>query len=187
MSREKARTYREYSSTSVGHGQLYALSIIENVKVFYCPSQRYENFTYPTGWHHSPWGGYLVCGYYYRLFGQLTGGISQQDVDRLHHFSLHDLSQPIGLEADMFHPGEQGWGPYPEDTAWAHLEPPGTNVAFSDGHAEQISDNAFFAYAQVALPVYGGGDRFVKMAWNYLDGDPRELETNYFLPPELLE
>ena len=25
------------------------------------------------------------------------------------------------------------------------------------------------------------------MVWEYLDGDPRRLATNYFLPPYLLE
>ncbi len=66
------------------------------------------------------------------------------------------------------------------------LDPPGLNVGFSDGHAEQISDNAGFAYAHLALPTYGSNDRFVRFFWEYLDGDPRGLEKFYNLPPELL-
>jgi len=172
----------------LGHGHLIALEIIRDVKVFYCPSQRFSNFTYPEGYYSGPnWPGYRDCSYFYRIFGQLSSGVTQLDVDRLHNYTTHDLQQPIGLEADIFHPGSPSWGPYPEDTAWAHVEPPGVNVTFSDGHAEQVADNALWAYAQIGLPVYGGSDHFVMLAWEYLDGDKRRLETSYYLPPELLE
>lgn len=74
-----------------------------------------------------------------------------------------------------------------QDTAWAHLDPNVLNVAFSDGHAEAVGDKAPFIYAHTALPVYGGRDRFTMMMWDYLDGDPRRLETIYALPPDMLE
>ena len=171
------------------HGMLIPLDIIKDERVFYCPSQRFEVFTHPYGWSNdNPWGGgYRFCSYYNRLFGQVSVGIEQSDVDRLRNYTLHDLERPIALESDIFHPGQVSWGPYPEDTAWAHLEPPGINVTFSDGHAEPVSDNAAYAYAQFGLPIYGGDDRFVMMFWEYLDGDPRRLTANYFLPPEFLE
>jgi len=171
----------------LGHGILYSMEIIPDIKVFYCPSQRYDNFSYPKGWHNAPWGGYRACSYYYRLFGQLSGGIGQLDVDRLHNYSLHDLNEPIAIEADIFHPGSSSWGPYPEDTAWAHVEPPGINVAYSDGHAEHFSDKGSWAYAQIAAPVYGAGDRFVMLFWEYLDGKPERLAQSFALPPDLLD
>ena len=171
----------------LGHGALYGLDIIEDPRVYYCPSQRFEVFTYPTGWYHAPWGGYLVSSYYYRLFGQLHSGITPEDVNRLHDFTTHDLQSPISLVADVFIPhSHQTWG-VADDTAWAHLEPPAVNVAFSDGHAAQIGDNALWIYAHAALAVYGGPNRFVMMFWEYLDGDKRRLETAYALPPEMLE
>lgn len=171
----------------LGHGMLYSMQIIPDIKVFYCPSQRYPTLSYPGGWHMGPRRGFIACSYYYRLFGQISSGITQKDVDRLHNYSLHDMNEPMAIEADVFWPGGHHWGPYPEDTAWAHVEPPAINTAFSDGHAEQIGDTALWAYAQLALPIYGGGDRFTMMFWQYLDGDPKRLETQYFLPPNLLE
>ena len=172
-----------------GHGMLYALDIIPDPRTFYCPSQRYDQFSYPIGWSNDNMfgGSARLCSYYYRLFGQLSGGISKTDVDRLHNYSLHNVQQPIAMEADIFHPGSADWGDFPTDTAWAHIEPSATNVAFSDGHAEQIGDKALWSYAQVGLLLYGGADRFTMVAWEYLDGDPRRLATNYFLPPQLLE
>ena len=77
-------------------------------------------------------------------------------------------------------------GLYFDDTSWAHLNPNVVNVTFSDGHAESIGDKPPFVYAHVALPVYGGTDRFTMMMWEYLDGDRRRLEIFYALPPEML-
>jgi len=67
--------------------------------------------------------------------------------------------------------------------------PLGVNVAYSDGHAEHNSDQALATYAHVALPVYGITHRFVMVAWEYLDGDPRRIESFsfYWLPPEFFE
>ena len=171
-----------------GHGKLYPLEIITDVKVFYCPSQRFDLFSYPEGWSRDNrfGGGYRFCSYYYRLFGQLAQGVSHEDISRLHNYTLHDVQQPLAMESDIFHPGSQDWGPYPEDTAWAHVEPPTVQVAFSDGHAEPVSDNALWAYAQLGLPTYGANDRFVRTFWEALDGDRRDLERFYALPPELL-
>ena len=171
----------------LGHGALYGLDMIQDPRVYYCPSQRFEVFTYPTGWYNTPWGGYLASSYYYRLFGELHSGITQQDVDRLHNYSLHELAQPIGLVADIFIPhSHASWG-HIDDTAWAHVEPPALNVAFSDGHAEQIGDKALYVYAHVALPVYSGPNKFAMVAWEYLDGDKRRLEKYYALPPGYLD
>ena len=169
-------------------GLLIPLEIITDVRVFYCPSQRIEALSYPLGWSNENgengiyrWGSYLN-----RMFGQLSSGISVADVDRLHHYSLQDLQQPIALEADIFWPygvSYVGAG----DTGWAHLDPNTVNLSFTDGHAETFGGDALFTYAHVALSVYGGTDRFVMMAWEYLEGDQRRLERFYFLPPDLLD
>ena len=159
----------------LGHGMLYGLDIITDVSVFYCPSN--TDLTFPHSWGNDNGfnGNYRFCSYLYRIFGQLGGGITQRDVDRLHNYTLHDLQAPIALEADIFRAN------------WPHIDPAVVNVAFSDGHAESFGSHALFAYAYIGLPVYGGNDRFVMMAWEYIDGDPRRLEISYALPPELLE
>ena len=171
----------------VAHGTLVGLDIITDVRIYYCPSQRYPNFSWPSGFYHAPWGSYRAGSYYYRLFGQLHPGITPLDIDRLHHYSIQELQHPISLVADIFHPGSEWWGPYPADTTWAHIDPPGLNVTFSDGHAEDQANKETWLYAQTALPVYGSPNRFVMMFWEYLDGDPRRLETTYALPPDLLD
>ena len=162
-------------------------NIITDVKLFYCPSQRYPLFTYERGWTENNGfnGSYRFCSYQYRLFGQLSSGITQLDVDRLRNYRISDLNQPISLTSDIFHPGSPDWGPYPEDTAWAHVEPPVLNVTYSDGHSAPFSDNAAYTYAHVALPVYGSSDRFTMMFWEYIDGNPGRLTRFYALPPDL--
>ena len=169
------------------HGMLLPLEIITDPRVFYCPSQRVRLHSYPHGWSNEnrEYGIYRFCSYLNRMFGQLSNGITQAEVDELHHYSLHELKQPIALEADIFHPSTGTAGK--NETAWAHLDPATVNVAFTDGHAEQSGDRALFQYAHVALMVYGGWDRFTMMGWEYLDGDSRRLARVYALPPELLE
>ena len=173
-----------------GMGLLIMNQMITDPRALYCPSQRYHIFTYEGGWPlnpaDKPWGRY-VMSYYYRLYGQLGNGTTQADLDYLHNYRISDLNQPIALSADIFHPGSASWGPYPEDTSWAHLDPSAINVSFSDGHAEQYADNGLFAYSTIAYDVYGGGDRFVNAAWKYIDGNKEPLSTNYFLPAEYLK
>lgn len=180
-----------------GHGLLiHPTQFIRDVRVFYCPSQRFPLFTYPYGWSNgNPWGGrYRFCSYYYRVYGQTDEegafGVTQKDVDRLRQYSLHNMEYPIAVEADIFHPGwnEPRAGPYPEDTAWAHVDaPPGVNVAFTDGHAEFVSDNAAFTYSQIGVAFYGHHEQFVMMFWEYLDGNRQRLKTTYFLPPRVFD
>ena len=179
---------------SHGHERLWqgesSPDILTDIKLFFCPSQRYPNFSYPKAWYDGPWGGYggyRSCGYYYRVFGQTGGRISQADVDNLRNYRTSDLNEQIAVTSDLFHPGSPSWGPYPEDTAWAHVDPPGLSVTYSDGHSSFVSDNAGWAYAQFATQVYGASDSFVMMYWEYLDGKPERLSKFYFLPPEMLK
>ena len=182
------RVVEGYNSHFTGHGVLYALDIVTDPRVFYCPSQRYPNLNWPKGWVDPPWGIRARVGsYYYRLYGRVASGLTQADIDQLHHYTIHDLQHPLSLLADIFHPGVAGWGPYPQDTAWAHIEPPGINVAFSDGHNEYVSDNALWAYSQIGVGFFGAADRFVAHFWEYLDGDPNPLSRSYPLPPSMLE
>ena len=165
-----------------GLGLLFMAGVLQDPQFLYCPSQRFERLAYPKAWHDSSWTGYLVTGYYYRLFGQVSSGMRMADIDRLHNYRTSDMNDPIALTSDIFYPGSDSWGPYPEDTAWAHVEPPGLNVSYSDGHSAFTADRALWAYAHTALPLYGNSDRFVMMFWEYLDGDPRRLERFYRLP-----
>ena len=167
-----------------GQGLLYRLEIIPDPRVFYCPSQRFDRFTYEGGFHNSPNPGYIYSSYLYRMFGQIDAGVTQAEVDFLRQYSLHDLKQPIGLVADIFDPSYAFSST--QDTTWAHVDPPALSVTYSDGHAELEGQALGWAYAHVALPVYGGNDRFSVMFWEYLDGDPSRLKVQYFLPPEYL-
>ena len=178
-----------FTNYFTGHGVLYALDIVTDPRVFYCPSQRYENWTWPKGWHDPQHGlAHRSGGYYYRLFGQGGGGIRAWElIDELHNFSLQNLERPISIEADVFDIGSSAWGPYPDDIAWAHIQPEIVNVAFTDGHAEHYRSKAAFAYAKFALPVYGGHCDFVTVFWEFMDGDPSRMELYYPLPPEYLQ
>lgn len=159
----------------LGHGMLYGLDIITDVSLFYCPSN--SDVVFPNSWGNDNGynGNYRFCSYLYRIFGQLSSGVNQDDVDRLHNYTLHDLQAPIALESDMFRAN------------WPHVDPAVVNVAYSDGHAASFGSDHLFAYAYVALPVYGGSDRFVMMAWEFIDGDKRRLERHYALPSHFLE
>jgi len=168
-----------------GMGLLFMTETMVDPRGLYCPSQRYHKFTLQGGWYEKPWGRHCMS-YLYRVYGQLGSGVTQADLDYLHNYRVSDMNEPIALSADIFHPGSNSWGPYPEDTSWAHLDPNSINVSFSDGHAEQYSDNGLFAYSSIAYDVYGGGDKFVNSAWKYIDGKPDDLAGNYFLPEEFL-
>ena len=166
----------------VGPGTLIALEMITDVKIFYCPSQRIERFTYPTGYFDGPnYPSYRDCSYLYRIFGQLSSGVTQSDVDALHNYSLHGMESPIAMMADIF------WSSSPQhnqgDTVWAHIDPSVVNSSFSDGHAESFSHKTAFNWAHIALPVYGGSDRFTMMFWELLDGDESRISRFYALPP----
>ena len=165
-------------------GLLFMAEILVDPTLMYCPSQRFPNFTYPQGWFHAPWGGYHVMGYMYRLFGQLSSGITPKDISQLHNYRISDMNDPIALTSDIFLPGSASQGPYPEDTLWAHLDPSVLNVSFSDGHCETVADDRLFDYSQVALPLYGNADRFSMMFWEYLDGKPQRLSASYYLPED---
>ena len=165
----------------VGHGMLLALDIITDRRLYYCPSQRIEAFTYPHGYFegvNAP--HYRDCSYFYRIFGQLSSGITQDLLDELHNYSLHNMNDPISLVADIF----LTFSSYQPESTWAHLEPPVVQAAYSDGHAAAFSHRKAESYAHVAYPVYGGSDRFVAMFWEFMDGKPQRLETSYFLPDD---
>ena len=163
-----------------GMGLLHQLEFLPDPRIFYCPSQRVALFTYDTGFLDNPHGGYRHCSYLYRLYAQLRPGVTQTEVDRLRAYSLYDVKEPIALVADLMTPGSA----FPQDTAWAHVEPPAVNVVFSDGHAEAQPQPRGYVYAHVALPVYGGPHRFVLTFWEHLEGNSARMETFYALPPD---
>ena len=60
-----------------GQGFLYAYDYVNDPNLVYCPSQRFDMFTYPIGWDagcSTPgmpcFGNFRFTGYYYRIFGQ---------------------------------------------------------------------------------------------------------------------
>ena len=179
------RTYPGFEIDGyTGQGLLYKLEIIPDLRIFYCPSQQFTLFTYEGGFLNSPNPGYIYSSYHYRMFGQIDAGVTQAEVDFLRQYSLHDLNQPIGLVADIFDPSYAFSSP--QDSTWSHLDPPALSVTYSDGHAKMESHEIGWVYAHVALPVYGGNDRFAVMFWEYLDGDSNRLTRYYALPPQYL-
>lgn len=163
-----------------GMGLLHRLEFLPDPRIFYCPSQRVALFTYETGFLNNPHGGYRHCSYLYRLYAQLQPGVRMAEVERLRAYSLYDVKEPLALVVDLFTPGST----FPQDTRWAHLDPPVVNVVFSDGHAETQAQPRGWVYAHVAVPVYGGVHQFVLTFWEHLEGDSGDMERFYALPPD---
>ena len=177
--------YEEQIEGWVGMGLLYKLDYIHDHMAFYCPDQSFEWLTYPRGWHDSPNGGYIYCGYYYRIFGQLSSGVTQADLDRLRNYQIENLDDAIALVSCVFTPGNPGdWDPWAQHdgTFWAHLGPTGLPVAYSDGHAVFVPAEDGYRRANESFPIYGQTDQFVMMFWEFLDGDPERFEATYPLP-----
>lgn len=178
-----------------GQGLLYAFDYLAEPNLLYCPSLRFRLFTYPIGWDggcSDPSGtpcfrNFRFTGYYYRVFGQRSSGVSQADIDRLHEFQIGNEEEPLAVFSDIFHTGGPAywWGSpgYPADILWPHIQdPPGVNVAFTDGHSEFISRPRMVDWLTEAYVRDGAGDRFVMMYWEWLEGSTDRLEQNYRLP-----
>ena len=173
-----------------GLGLLYAFEYFTDPKVLYCPSQKYPLFSYPYGWDWQyrqshlqgteVFGGYRFISYYYRVYGQVQAGTTPEGIADLRDYQVDALVDPIAVVADIFHMGDQSWGPFPAEYAWAHDEAPvGLNVSWSDGSAAFVPSDDGFAHATEAFPVFGGHAGFVDMFWRFLDGDPGPLRAAY--------
>lgn len=172
-----------------GKGLLYKLEVLPDPRIFYCPAQRVELFTFRGGFVNSPIEGFIFDSYQYRLFGQIVTGTGQAEVDELRQYSLNDMKTPIALLADTFDSSvlvKSYSGVRSPDTSWAHIDPPTLNVMYSDGHAETRAEKNGFVYAHIAAPLYGSYGRFVNMFWEHLEGDSSKMERSYALPPALL-
>ncbi|MAE66775.1 MAG: hypothetical protein CMJ18_21105 [Phycisphaeraceae bacterium] len=164
-----------------GMGKLFQYDMLTDPEVVYCPSQRFESFSYPKGWHDGIANGYRTTSYHYRLFGQISSGMTFDDLSALHNHQT-EVDGPIVLVSDIFHLGHPNWGPYPADVLWAHHEsPPGLNLGFSDGHATFRTDRRTYDYA-VTFTHFGFQDHLVMLYWQLLDGDPSGVETIITLP-----
>ena len=80
-----------------GVGLLYAYDYVNDPNLVYCPSQRFDLFTYPIGWEGGCTTEGMPCeynfrytGYYYRIFGQWydQAGVTPEDVERLRKIRL---------------------------------------------------------------------------------------------------
>ncbi len=162
-----------------GLGKLFQYGMLTDPRVVYCPSQRFEVFNFPTGWNYGLNQGYRLTSYHYRLFGQVSPGMTDEDVTNLHHHRTM-MVQPIALVSDIFHLGRPEWGPYPEDTMWAH-PPPGLSLGFSDVHVEFRNEQRIYNYAE-AFTQIGFRDHMVMLFWQLLDGDPSGVESILSLP-----
>ncbi|MAE65684.1 MAG: hypothetical protein CMJ18_15555 [Phycisphaeraceae bacterium] len=178
---DPSRPYDGGSEGWTGLGKVYQYDMLTDPQAVYCPSQRWPNFTYPTGWDEVLEPGFKISSYYYRLFGQWGNGINIEDVDKLHAHRAENEG-PIALVSDIFHLGSSSWGPpASDDPLWAHLEPsPGLAIGFSDGHASFEVNDRVYRYARAFTSI--GGDYEWMLFWQYLDGDPSGVETILTLP-----
>ncbi|MCC6681892.1 MAG: type II secretion system protein [Phycisphaeraceae bacterium] len=179
----------EFFKGWVGMGLIVAYGYLNDVKGLYCPSQRYEWFTYEFNWGggnsmaNNP-NGIRRCSYYYRMFNKLESGVTVDDVDEVLSYRM-ETKKPRAMVADIFYPGYPTWGPYPADTAWAHITPHIVNTGYSDGHGESFPDSEqLWRYATQGFNPFNipYASDFVVSAWKYLDGDPERMKSNYPLP-----
>jgi hypothetical protein len=155
----------------VGIGLLFHGRALTEPRIFYCPSQNERLFSYPDGWTYISGSGLTrYMSYYYRIFGQLNPGITPEDIAWMRNLTLARMRPPKALTADIF-------GQFIFGGTWAHLNPYGLNVSFSDGHAEFV-DIGLTEYQRASRYNNGtpGGyqndtirDPFVFAFWKALD------------------
>ncbi len=169
----------------MGIGLTIAYGYLDDPKFFYCPSQRFERFTYEGSFIKDLTHGWRVCGYYYRIFNEVDFGMSQDDVDEVLGYNL-GTPGPKAIIGDIFYKGMPTWGPYPEDTAWAHINPHTINVGYSDGHAESFSESDKIWRHVWEGRYMNSSDRFfhdfIATTWKYFDGEPERMQFRYPLP-----
>ena len=160
-----------------GLGMLFATDMLDSERVLYCPSQSVPWFTYPEAWKIITGSGGLrrTASYYYRLFGQMKGGIAWEQIDEWHKISIWNAPARFALSADIFgHIGAE---------TWVHLQPLGLGIAFGDGHAE-FKEIPYEEYLRCIYynntigentggPYQGGGirDPFVYDFWRAIDSN----------------
>jgi prepilin-type processing-associated H-X9-DG protein len=116
-----------------GLGLLFHAKALSEPRIFSCPLQNERLFTYPGGWTDDTTSSYGLVrrtSYYYRVSGPYPG-ITAEDLRYTQNVSLSKLRPPKAMTADLF-------GQFIFGSTWAHLNPYGVNVSFSDGHAEFI-------------------------------------------------
>ena len=185
-------SYALYWRQWLGHGHLYAEGYLTDPRAVYCPSQTVEQVTYPAGWENyidAPVSPRRYSGYMYRVFGQSI--VTEPDwrdhfIVELNNLQTANLSvDPMAMFSDIFLDGlKTGRDPYVTG-AWAHLEPPLLNVAYSDGHAKSVKEPGVYE-ASVNLDSLGGDpDGF---AWQFfraldkLDFSDWAVSFGYLLP-----
>ena len=176
---------REYHiDNHTGLGLLIHQRIVDDVPSFYCPSQRYEAFTYEGGWLNSPWDPFRPSSYFYRVFGQINFLMTAEDIDYLRSINVAS-PKTHAMVADIFDRGSEFWDDsYPPNPAWAHIDPYTVNTAFSDGHAESIPGGEGYRYVTEGQDNSGIGDvnPLIMMFWEYLEGNPDRIESTFPLP-----
>jgi len=176
----------DLSNGWVGFGLLFDSKIVNDPKLFYCPSQQIDLWTYPLGWEDAGKGWHeckdtRVVGYFDRVFGP-----AGEDPN----LRLPTLPHPMALSADILVSFRELWEvqgkpPLP------HVNPYVINVSYSDGHVEGVyrgQTEYQRALTVCRLGVYEGAmtgqpDKFAKEAFRSLDDhDLRTLQTEFPLP-----
>ena len=138
----------------LGLGRLYDKKVIEDERVFFCPSQTPDSlFSYETGWSvgsdkPSPWDvdlGSLQWGsYIYRIFDQNSGSandtgiITPEYVKYISNLKFTQAKAGMAITSDIFQKNYADWKA-PGMITWAHSQPPqGVNAAYADGSAKWV-------------------------------------------------
>jgi len=160
---------------------------IKDGKVFYCPSQKEFLFSYPGGWDR-PLGpdrpAYKFTSYLYRFFGEMKPSyqyINPAEIAWLRKVQYGSLEYPVAMSSDIFLTTYGAWGP---DT-WAHKNPYGVNIAYSDGHAAyvDVGYTEFLRSDYVSNMTLIERDDFSFLFFKALDrGDFSQVQAAFPLP-----
>ena len=129
-----------------GLGLLFKTKLVQDPKFLYCPSQKVPMLRYPFGWEYAWMAGWSnsslkLCGYWYRVTSEVRDPeVKQSELDYLNNLRFGSMEYPMVLSMDVGM--VQPYFCSSEDDLWAHRSPEAMNVAFSDGHAESVSQPA---------------------------------------------
>jgi prepilin-type N-terminal cleavage/methylation domain-containing protein len=182
-----------------GLGRLYNQNVIDDEKIFYCPSQRPDSFfCHRNGWSEgadkpNPWNdlgfeGYRWGSYIYRIFDQHsylsndTGIMTRQYVEYISNLRYTQIKGRMALLSDP--PYANLFANYGFDMiTWAHHMPPyGVNAAYADGSANWVdTGKERYETSTDWLDQYPGSpDDYAVLFFKALDNENfRELDEAY--------
>ncbi len=179
--------------TWYGLGLLFYEKYLDDPKFLYCPSQTVNpDYMWPSGWEDNP--NNVTTSYLYRVFSQISVGISYTQMMALNHLRTDQLLSPIAMSSDIFIDYGQGSvaiGHFDKPGNWPHKKPNVVNVAYSDGHAAptdvDLVEPAIFKRACADPNDILDYDQWAFLFFRGLDdGKFTELKKAFYLGPQKL-